>query len=177
MKWYDQEINTIINPMFHTNINQVIEFIVKHIFLRISSKNEMFKIELNLDDKLPLVNVNEFVVWEILEPIIQNSIDHGNRDSIKIKIITKYVPESWLSYIIVEDNGVGINPALMEIGDGGIKRLFLENESTKKMEGANSGYGCYIAYQMAVEKCDWSLDCENLEEGGCRFTIIIKSKR
>lgn len=177
MKWYDQEINTIINPMFHTNINQVIEFIVKHIFLRISSKNEMFKIELNLDDKLPLVNVNEFVVWEILEPIVQNSIDHGNRDSIKIKIITMYDPESGLSYVIVEDNGVGINPELMEIGDGGIKRLFLENESTKKMEGANSGYGCYIAYQMAVEKCGWSLDCENLEEGGCRFTITIKSKR
>ncbi|MGB8317478.1 MAG: histidine kinase, partial [Ignavibacteriaceae bacterium] len=75
MKWYDQEVNTIINPMFKTNINNIIEFILKHVFLRISSKNDMFEFELDLDSCLPVVHVNEFVVWEILEPIIQNSID------------------------------------------------------------------------------------------------------
>ena len=176
MKWYDQEVNTIINPMFRTNINEAIEFMVKHIFLRISSKNDMFKIELDLDDKLPFVNVNEFVVWEILEPIIQNSIDHGNKELVKIKITTKFDAEKGLSYIIVEDNGVGIKEELLETGEDGIKRIFLENESTKKVEGTNSGYGCYIAYQMAVEKCDWQIDCENLYEGGCRFTITIKTK-
>jgi hypothetical protein len=177
MKWFDQEINTIINPMFKTNVNEVLEFIVQHVFLRISSKNEMFRLELDLDDKLPLVNVNEFVVWEILEPLIQNSIDHGNKESIRIKIGTKYDYENYFSYITIEDNGEGIKEELIETGEDGIKRIFLENESTKKMEGANSGYGCYIAYQMAVEKCGWSLDCENLHEGGCRFTITIKSKR
>ncbi len=177
MKWYDQEINTIVNPMFRTSINVAIDFLVKHIFLRISSKNEMFDIELDLDDKMPLVNVNEFVVWEILEPIIQNSIDHGNKESIKIKITTRFDDGKGLSFVIIEDNGVGIVEELLETGEGGIKRIFLENESTKKVEGANSGYGCYIAYQMAVEKCGWSMDCENLEQGGCRFTLTIKNKR
>lgn len=177
MKWYDQEINTIINPMFRTNINEVISFIVKHVFLRISSKNEMFNLQLNLDDKLPLVNVNEFVVWEILEPLIQNSIDHGNKESIIIKVTTKFDIENGVSFIIIEDNGEGIKNELMELGQEGVRRIFLENETTKKVEGTNSGYGCYIAYQMAVEKCGWSLDCENLTEGGCRFIIQIKSKR
>ena len=176
MKWYDQEVNTIINPMFRTNINDAIEFMVKHIFLRISSKNEMFKIDLNLDDKMPLVNVNEFIVWEILEPVIQNSIDHGNKESVRIKITTKFDASKGLSFIIIEDNGEGIKEELLETGEDGIKRIFLENESTKKMEGANSGYGCYISYQMAVEKCDWNMDCENLNEGGCRFTFTIKTK-
>ena len=106
MKWYDQEINTIINPMFHTNINEVLEFIVENIFLRISSKNEMFDFEICLDDKLPPVNVNEFVVWEILEPLIQNSIDHGGKHSIKIKVHTKYDDTRGESYIIIEDNGI-----------------------------------------------------------------------
>ena len=176
MKWYDQEINTIINPMFHTNINGVICFIVENVFLRISSKNEMFDFELLLDDKLPFVNVNEFVVWEILEPLIQNSIDHGNKQSIKIKVKTFYNEESRTGNIIIEDNGIGINEELLKVQDEGIKRIFLENESTKKMEGTNSGYGCYIAYQMAVEKCGWDLGCENLSEGGCRFTISFKTK-
>src|ERR1035437_3327764 len=41
MKSYDPEINTIINPMFKTDINEVIKFVVQNVFLRISSKNEM----------------------------------------------------------------------------------------------------------------------------------------
>ena len=90
---------------------------------------------------------------------------------------TKYDSADGISSITIEDNGIGINEELLKVGEEGTKRIFLENESTKKVEGTNSGYGCYIAYQMAVEKCDWMLDCENLSEGGCRFTITIKNKR
>jgi hypothetical protein len=175
MKWYDQEINTIINPMFHTDINQVIRFVVKYVFLRISSKNEMFEIKLNLDESLPAVKVNEFVVWEILEPLIQNSIDHGSQKSITINISTSFDKEHNLSYITISDDGVGVKQELLEYGEKGIKRIFLENVSSKKIEGANSGYGCYIAYQMAVEKCGWSMDVDNLPNSGCIFTIVIKN--
>lgn len=175
MKWYDQEINTIINPMFHTNINEVIRFVVNYIFLRISSKNEMFNFKLDLDDSLPPVRVNEFVVWEILEPIIQNSIDHGSKKSVSIRISTSYDRVSNISQIKIADDGVGVKQELLEVLDNGIKRIFLENESTKRMDGTNSGYGCYIAYQMAVEKCGWGLDVENLPEGGCVFTLTIKN--
>ena len=175
MKWYDHEINTIINPMFSTNINEVIRFVVKYIFLRISSKNEMFYFEFNLDESLPFVRVNEFVVWEILEPIIQNSIDHGSTNSIKISLSTKYDKVNNISYIRISDNGLGIKPDLLEKNEKGIKKIFLENESTKKIDGANSGYGCFIAYQMAVERCGWQLDADNLQEGGCMFIITIKN--
>jgi len=176
MKWYDHEINTIINPMFHTDINQVIRFIVKYVFLRISSKNEMFDFELSLDGSLPFVHVNEFVVWEILEPLIQDSIDHGNKRSIKISICTKYDKEKNISHIIISDNGVGIKNELLQKSKEGIKKIFLENESTKKIDGANSGYGCFIAYQMAAGRCGWELDAVNLDHSGCKFTIIIKGK-
>ncbi|MCX6168231.1 MAG: ATP-binding protein [Ignavibacteriales bacterium] len=175
MKWYDQEINTIINPMFNTNINGVIKFIVQYVFLRITSKNEMFDFKLDLDETLPIVKVNEYIVWEILEPLIQNSIDHGSKHSVTIKIATKYDREQNISHISIEDDGVGIQPDLLEVGDNGIKRIFLENQSTKKIYGANSGYGCYIAYQMAVEKCGWILDAENLSGAGCIFNITIKN--
>ncbi len=175
MKWYDQEVNTIVNPMFKTNINKIIEFILKHVFLRISSKNDMFEFELDLDNCMPIVHVNEFVVWEILEPIIQNSIDHGNKKSIKIKITTKYNKEKNTSLITISDNGVGINEELLKVGDMGVKKIFMENESTKINRDINSGYGCYIAYQMAVGRCGWQLNAENSEDGGCEFTIRIKN--
>lgn len=175
MKWYDHDINTIVNPMFHTNINDVIKFIVKNVFLRLSSKNEMFDFIFDLDENLPFVRVNEFVVWEIIEPLIQNSIDHGEKKSIKISISTMYDKNTNISYLTISDDGIGIKEDLLQIGENGIKKIFLENESTKKIEGTNSGYGCFIAYQMAVERCGWELDAENLPRGGCKFTITIKN--
>jgi signal transduction histidine kinase len=174
MKWYDQDINTIVNPIFHTDINDVIEFIVRNVFLRLSSKNEMFDIKLDLDPSLPLVHVNEFIVWEILEPLIQNSIDHGGRDSVTIIITTRWDRTAGTSCLTIADNGVGIAQESLQPGPKGIKKVFLEQESTKKGMGSHSGYGCYIAYQMAVEKCGWGLDAENLPEGGCRFTLTIR---
>jgi len=175
MKWYDQDINTIINPMFKTNINSVIKFIVDNVFLRLSSKNDMFEFHLELSPDLPLVNVNEFTVWEILEPIIQNSIDHCGVNFVVINIKTVYEPDSNMSYIYICDSGKGISPELLETDSNGIKRLFLENETTKKHIGSHAGYGCYIAYQLAVGKCGWGLDAENLQNGGCKFTITIKN--
>jgi C4-dicarboxylate-specific signal transduction histidine kinase len=175
MKWYDQDINTIINTMFRTNINTVIEFIVKNVFLRISSKNEMFELKLDLDPALPLVRVNEFTVWEILEPLIQNSIDHCGVSFATIQIQTKYDKKENVSRIHIADNGKGIVPELLEVGSRGVKKLFMEHETTKKHIESHSGYGCYIAHQLAVGKCGWQLDVENRSEGGCVFIIVIRS--
>ncbi|MCK6601590.1 MAG: ATP-binding protein [Bacteroidetes bacterium] len=174
MKWYDQPVNTILNPMFRTNINEVIRFIIDYVFLRLSSKNEMFDFRLDLDEAMPVVHVNEFVVWEILEPLLQNSIDHGKKRSIQITVTTKYDPDRRLSVLTIADDGIGIRPDLLEPGENGVKRLFLENESTKESENVMSGYGCYIAHQMAVGRCGWGMDAENLSGGGCKFTILIR---
>ena len=175
MKWYDQDINTIVNTMFHTNINTLIEFIVKNVFLRTSSKNEMLEFKLEFDSSLPLVRVNEFTVWEILEPLIQNSIDHCGINFVTIHIQTQYDRKENISTIQISDNGKGIVPELLEVGPRGVKKLFLEHETTKKIFQAHSGYGCYIAHQLAVGKCGWQLDVENLSQGGCVFTISIRN--
>jgi len=175
MKWYDQDFNTIVNPMFRTNINAVVEFIVKNVFLRTSSKNEMFAFRMDLDPALPPVHVNEFIVWEILEPLIQNSIDHGARNSLTVTISTRYDPAACTSRITIADDGQGIPEELLQAGPRGVKRLFLEHETRQAGFGSHSGYGCYIAHQMAVGKCGWSLDAENPPEGGARLSITIRN--
>ncbi len=174
MKWYDPPVQTIRSPMFRTNLNEVLRFIVEHIFLRVSIKSDAFEIILDLDENLPLININEFVVWEIVEPLIQNSIDHGCEPNLIIKITTKFFPEQNLSVLTIEDNGKGIVPELLEINNEGQKNIFVENTTTKTKEMKNSGYGCYIAYEMS-RRCGWEIDAENLEKG-CRFTITIKHK-
>lgn len=174
MKWYDPPVQTIRNQMFRTNLNEVIKFIVDNIFLRISSKQSTYEIRLVTDPNLPLVSVNEFVIWEILEPLIQNSIDHGGEGNLLIKCTTGYDAENKKSFIMIEDDGKGIAPELLEIGNNGIKNIFEENTTTKNTGLQNSGYGCYLAFEIA-KRCGWDLDVINLESGGCMFTITINT--
>ncbi len=173
MKWYDQDINTIVNPVFHSNINAIIEFIVQNVFLRISSQNDMFAFTFNLDKRMPTVPVNEFIIWEILEPLIQNSIDHGRKFPLNISIATTYDVNARTSTVCIADDGVGFAEDLLTVDSNGVKKLFAEKEQAEGMASSHSGYGCYIAYQMAVGKCGWKLDAENKPGGGCSFTIKI----
>ena len=173
MKWFDPPVNTIRNPMFNTDLNKLLEFIVKNIFLRISSQTDMFEFKLSLDNTLPQANVNEFVVWELFEPLIQNSIDHAGKSKVTISISSKYYREKNYSEIIISDNGLGIKNELLEKNEFGIKKIFLENITTKEDNSENRGYGCFIAYHIAKKRCGWNIDAENLPGSGCRFTITI----
>ena len=177
MKWFDPPINTVRNSMFNTDLNELLRFIVNDIFLRISSRTEMFEFKLDLDKNLPHVNINEFVVWELFEPLIQNSIDHAGREKVIIHIFTKYYKEEKYSEIIISDNGQGINNKLLEQDENGTKKIFLENITTKESNNENRGYGCFIAYQIAKKRCGWQIDAENIPYSGCRFTIKIPNQQ
>jgi len=173
MKWYEPPIQTIRNQIFRTNLNEVVTFIVDNIFRRTSTESDAFKINCELEQNLPVVNVNEFVVWEIVEPLIQNSIDHGSESGLIITVETIHDEPSKCSRLIIRDNGKGIDPHLLEVNENGLKMIFVENTTTKTQGLRNSGYGCYIAWEM-TRRCGWELDVENLPERGCQFTITIK---
>jgi hypothetical protein len=174
MKWYDPPIQTIRNQIFRTNLNEVIKFIVENIFLRVSSKSSAYEIRLETDPNVPLVSVNEFVVWEIIDPLIQNSIDHASKSNIVVDCKTTYDEVLKTSYVIIEDNGNGISTELLEVNDEGIQKIFIENTTTKNTGLQNSGYGCYIAYEM-TKRCGWEIDAVNIDKGGCRFTLKISN--
>ncbi len=176
MKWYDPPIQTIRNQIFKTNINEIIKFIIDNLFLRISTQTKAFKFNLELDENLPVVEINEYVIWEILEPLIQNSIDHGSVENLLITISTFYNKQNGETTITIRDNGVGIKEELLTEDENGIKKIFMENVSTKPYENQNKGYGCYIAYEMATKKCKWKLDVKNLTSGGCQFKLTFKNK-
>ena len=171
MKWYDPPVQAIRNPIFNVDINEVIKFIVENIFLRVSSKSSAFEIKLHLDESLSIVHINEFVIWEILEPLIQNCIEHGGEKFLTI-LITTSLDERGKRIISISDNGKGI-PGEFLISENGVKKIFHENISTKTSTFQNSGYGCYIAFEMS-KRCGWELDAVNIPEGGCNFIITIK---
>jgi anti-sigma regulatory factor (Ser/Thr protein kinase) len=174
MKWFDPPLQTIRNPVFRTNVNEVIKFIVENIFLRVTSRSNVFEIKFEPDYNIPVVPVNEFVAWEIIEPLIQNSIDHGGEQNLQVEIKTEYDEKKRESRIVIQDTGKGILPELLKKNENGIKHLFVENVTTKKPGIQNTGYGCYIAYEMS-KRCGWDIDAENLPTGGALFTVVIQN--
>ncbi len=173
MKWYEPPLQTIRNPIFNTDVNKLIKFIIDNIFLRLSSKMENVNFNLDLSPDFPTVHINEFVVWEIIEPLIQNSIDHASTEKLEVLVKTVIDKAKGESYIIIEDNGNGIKEELLREVEG-VQKIFMENVTTKNVESKRAGYGCYIAYELSVKRCGWFLKAEN-KNRGCRFTITIKN--
>lgn len=171
MKSYDPPLHVIRNPAFETDMNEVIRFLAENLFSRVYRGGSAFQIKLELDDKVPAVPVNEYVVWEILEPLIQNSIDHNPENEVTIVIKSNNGKETNVSTIEIEDDGVGIEASLLELTEDGIRKIFAEHTTTKPTSG-NSGYGCYLAHEYA-SRCGWQLEAMNLPQKGCRFTISI----
>lgn len=171
MKWYNPPLQTIRNYIFRTDLNEVLKFIVENIFLRTSKQVNSIKFNLDLDQDMPKISINEFVIWEIVEPIIQNSIDHTDSEMTIIDISTSYDNEKNQSVLLIEDNGKGIREDLLEKNEFGIMRIFLENISTKQ-EGKSYGYGCYLAFEIS-KRCGWELSAENRDSGGARLVLRI----
>jgi K+-sensing histidine kinase KdpD len=176
MKWYDPPLQTIRSTLFQTNLNEVLRFLVDNVFLRVSRNGGGCSYDLRLDERLPPVPVNEFVAWEAFEPIIQNSVEHAGVTHVRVTIETRFDAALGLSTVSIADNGRGIAPRLLERNGEGLQRIFEEQTSTKSSAAEHTGYGCYIAHEMATQRCGWTLEAENLEGGGCRFIFTIPSK-
>ncbi|MBN2281137.1 MAG: histidine kinase [Candidatus Marinimicrobia bacterium] len=172
MKWYDAPIHATRNPMFCANINEILTFQVNHIFNRVYGQDSGYQFILELDPQLKNVAINEYVIWEVFEPLIQNAIEHNGQDEMVITIKTHYDSRNRKGYIYIKDNGKGIPPGMLARDANGIQKIFKENFSSKT-ESVNSGYGCYIAFEIATRKCGWTMKAENPAYGGAAIIIII----
>ena len=174
MKWYDPPIHTIRGPLFSTNVNEVVQFLVNNLFKRLPDGRSRVRFDLQLDPAVSPVAINEYVLWEVIEPIIQNSLDHAGNDGIIVSVRTRHFPEERRSLLVIEDNGKGIDPALLERDAHGVMQVFHEHVSIGREGGKeHSGYGCYLAHEIATQRCGWKLEAENRVEGGARFVFHI----
>ncbi len=171
MKTYDPPLHVIRNPIFQTNINEVIQFVVENIFQRVYqvSESNAVSVKLDLDENIPLLHVNEYVIWEIIEPLIQNSIEHNIDHDLILEIKTRYESSNNFLTVEISDNGHGLSPDLLKEDENGQKALFKESVSTKDLD-QSSGYGCYLAWEIS-RRCDWIIDARNKAEGGACFTL------
>lgn len=173
MKSYEPPLHVIRGAMFNSNLNDIIRFIVDNIFRRVYRTSDLFEFDLQLHEKLPTVPVNEYVVWEIIEPLIQNCIEHNHNQQVTVSITTSFSPDTRKSVIQIADDGAGIAATFLDLADNGRKKLF-EERATSKPDTENAGYGCFLAYE-SCRRCGWKLDALNGPDGGAIFRIEINN--
>lgn len=176
MKWYDPPMHSYRGALFQTNLNDVLRFLVRDVFERVSGGRPQTRFVLELAPSLPGVPVNEFVVWEAFEPIIQNAIEHAGIRDVTVTIRSAFNPDVEEITVEIRDNGAGLGADLLAADAEGVKRIFQESASTKSISNRHSGYGCYIAHEIATQRCGWRLDAGNAAGGGACITFTIPTR-
>ena len=122
------------------------------------------RIQLELDENLPLIAGNLQSIEQIILNIIINAIqaiDHGDGG---IRIRTGFRRKEGRIYMQIADNGRGISPAIAD-------KLFLPFVTDKQAEGG-TGLGLSVTYGL-VQAHGGDISFETREGEGTTFTISL----
>ena len=179
---YVDELNSMISMQIEHMVTTLSEF---RNFLRPSTKNETFSIQIALDnvqilmkDELIAQNIhlnldiddsvevfgNRNELKHLFINIINNAIDVFNERSIKQREIKiRCYKDAKSIYIELEDNAGGVPENIID-------HIFEQNVTSKE-EGKGTGIGLYMSTQI-VKKNNGTLSVENSDIGAL-FTITL----
>ena len=131
--------------------NENIHEIIRYSVFRLKEKN-IFKIIEDFDPSLPMIRIDKNAMVQVFDNLLLNSIDAtANKDNAYIKFSTKFfygqsikipnlknqIKKNYLQ-IIIEDNGIGINPNDLE-------KIFVPFFTNKKN---GSGIGLFLVKKI-----------------------------
>jgi CheY-like chemotaxis protein len=122
------------------------------------------KIELELDEDLPLMEGNLQSIEQIVLNIIINAIQAIDHDSGIIRIQTGLRKKDGRIFLAISDNGCGISPAIAD-------KLFLPFV-TDKQAGGGTGLGLSVTYGL-VHAHGGDIRFETEQGKGTTFTISM----
>jgi PAS domain S-box-containing protein len=146
------------------NLNEAVGKILE--LLQQSARSRSIEIRFVPGRKDLAAYANPQEVKQVILNLVKNSFEampHGGR-------ITVTAGESTVdgapgAVVTVEDEGPGISAANLD-------DVFLPFYTTKKGAGTNIGLGLSVSYAI-MERSGGKLLAENLQSGGCRFTMVL----
>lgn len=154
---------TGVDPKNKTDINELIHDLV-YLF-REKANRKKIKLQLQLENNLPLVQGAEDKIQQVLLKIITNAITSIHQNG-TIQIRTNLQKNGFIE-IAVQDNGKGIEPSVL-------KHLF-DPFFTTKDTGEGTGLGLAIAHGL-VKGMGGEISVTNLEAAnGALFTVLLPS--
>ena len=127
-------------------------------------RNYNITFEQHLADDLEPTLCDEYQLIQVLINLLINARDAIPAEGGIVRISTGQLPDGASQFIAVEDDGSGIDEALLP-------RIF-EPFVTSKPAEEGTGLGLAIASEI-VEHHDGRIEAQNSEEGGATFTVIL----
>jgi signal transduction histidine kinase len=162
----------IVNDLLHfshaghpdksfSSVNECVLTVVdmfKHQF----DKNQVH-ISTDMQDDLPLLNMDQEKMKQVLVNIVTNAVQAINEDG-AVQIATRYHRNRGLVTISIEDNGTGMDPEM-------ISKVFEPFYTTKK-PGQGTGLGLSLSLGI-VEEHGGDIQLESAPGSGTKFTILL----
>ena len=142
-----------------------IEELENYIFIQEEQYEDRIEFLFDLDESFHNILVPSLT----LQPLIENSVVHGigkYTEGGRVKLTTSYHEEEGAGYIMVEDNGVGIEEEKLQQ----IRQEMINYKGDSMKIGLGNVYSrLKILYGEKV-----SMDIESEERKGCKITIRIE---
>lgn len=123
--------------------------------------------EIEIEERLPSVLANEGLMVQIMTNLVSNALKFVAPGKVpKVRIYAADGPGGGTSRIMVEDNGIGIDPAYRDRIFGVFERLHGQEEYS------GTGIGLAIV-KKGVERMGGVVKMEGLPVGGTRFEIEL----
>lgn len=132
---------------------------------RVEENSVTRKINISVNQNLPVCSLDKGMLEQVIYNLLMNAAIH-TAPSCRIAISATCNAD--ILEIVIEDNGNGLSQVDM-------KDVFLKFSRTKTPTKAGSGLGLSIVKGF-TEALGGTVDLENAEDGGARFTISIPVK-
>jgi len=120
-----------------------------------------YKSQVLLDDNLPTIMVNESLFCTSIDNLIRNGLKYNDSGSKMVKVYTESI--NGVDYIIVEDNGRGIDQNDFDH----LSKPYVRKEGQKE---SGTGLGLNICKAILHEH-GFEINAEKLEKGGTKLKI------
>lgn len=143
------------------NLNDVVDE-VERVILSTSSKT----VDIYADE-LPSVLGDHSQMLQLFQNLISNAVKYNDKDDVQIRI--SYVPEPRAHKIVIEDNGIGIQPQYREK----VFEIFKRLHNRESYSG--TGIGLSISKKI-VHRLNGKIWIEDSKLGGTAFMFTIPKK-
>ncbi|MEO6720481.1 MAG: ATP-binding protein [Ferruginibacter sp.] len=142
-----------VNELVYTTLKRLEENLKKH------------SIQVEIADNLPLFRLDMGLMEQVLYNIISNAVSYTPEDSI-INISVSCIDNNCI--IVIKDNGQGFP-------EEEIEKVFEKFYRLKYSKTGGTGLGLSIARGL-VEAHQGTIELQNIESGGAKFTIKIPTE-
>ena len=158
-------LSKIENQSIQTHLNQFrLDEQIRQSVVVLESAWIQKDIEFDVDMESILYHGNEKLLHHVWDNLISNAIKFSPRGGL-IRMTLKCIDDATIEFVI-EDNGPGLNSESQKY----IFDKFYQADSSHKEEG--NGLGLALVKRILCIT-DGEVSAENMEQGGCRFTVIL----